>query len=130
MAGPEAAHEDDVVRLDIGGRPVLVRMAGGASLPAVPAQGKYADTGRFADRVARGVEGLDDLVRGVAVALRDATAAVRPDEVSVSFGVELSVQAGAVVSLLAHSEAKATVTVNLTWRGGQRPGDPTPPEGE
>lgn len=133
MAGQEAAAADDVVRLDIGGRDVLVRMAGGAALPAVPgvpAPGKYSDTGRLADRAARSVQGLDDLVRGVAAALRNATEAIRPDEVSVSFGVEFAVQSGAVVSLLASAETKATVTINLTWQNGHRPDVPADSEGE
>ena len=130
MAGQEAVGADDVVRLEIGGRPVLMRASEGASLPAVPAQGKYTDTGRFADRVARGVEGLDDLVQGVAGALRSAADAVRPDEVSVSFGVELVAKSGAVVSLLASSEAKASLTVTLTWHPEPRTDDPAQSEGQ
>ncbi|WP_420035516.1 CU044_2847 family protein [Streptomyces sp. cg28] len=108
---------DDVVRVQVGGRPVLLRTADVGAL--VPTQSGYADAGRVTDRVARGVEGLDDLIRGVGTAMRQAAAAVRPDEVTVSFGVELAVKPGAVVSLLAASEAKAALTVTLAWRTGE-----------
>ncbi|WP_158681107.1 CU044_2847 family protein [Streptomyces viridochromogenes] len=82
------------------------------------AAGDYTDTGHMEAFAAR-VEGLTDLVRGVATTMRQATAAAAPDEVSVAFGVELAAKAGRVVSVLADGEAKASVTVTLTWRGGQ-----------
>ncbi|MER5948325.1 CU044_2847 family protein [Streptomyces sp. NPDC001904] len=114
-----------MVRVQVGGRPVLLRTADVGAL--VPTQSGYADAGRVTDRVARGVEGLDDLIRGVGTAMRQAAAAVRPDEVTVSFGVELAVKPGAVVSLLAASEAKAALTVTLAWRTGEdAPADPDP----
>ncbi|MFD9986141.1 CU044_2847 family protein [Streptomyces massasporeus] len=77
----------------------------------------YTDTG-FSETFTARVEGLTELVRGVAATMREATAAVAPDEVSVAFGVELAAKAGRVVSVLAEGETKASVVVTLTWRGG------------
>ncbi|MFI6810396.1 CU044_2847 family protein [Streptomyces luteogriseus] len=87
--------------------------------------GDYTDSGLPGAFTAR-VEGLTDLVRGVADTMRQATAAAAPDEVSVAFGVELAAKPGRVVSVLADGEAKASMTVTLTWRGGRdtaRPDD-------
>lgn len=78
--------------------------------------GDYTDTG-FPEAFTARVEGLTELVRGVATTMRQATAAAAPDEVSVAFGVELAAKPGRVVSVLADGEAKASVTVTLTWNG-------------
>lgn len=61
------------------------------------------------------MESLHSLVTGVAGSLAEPLRAVRPDEVSVQFGIELTAQAGKVVGLLADGETKAGITVTLTW---------------
>jgi hypothetical protein len=38
------------------------------------------------------------------------------DEVSIDFGIELSVQSGQVLSVLSEAGATASVTVHLTWK--------------
>ncbi|WP_030209813.1 CU044_2847 family protein [Streptomyces sp. NRRL S-87] len=143
---------DELVSVELDGKPVLMRVSGAGRLPLVPAQGtypdpggaahggtgrptgtgtgtgkyadtgKYTDTGKVADRVARGIEGLDDLVRGVAGAMRRATEALEPQQVSVSFGIELAAKPGKVVSLLADVEGKAALTVTLTWQNDRQDG--------
>ncbi|MFF5963460.1 CU044_2847 family protein [Streptomyces collinus] len=82
-------------------------------------EGDYTDTRSHAEAFAARVEGLTDLVRGIATTMRQATAAAAPDDVSVAFGVELAAKAGRVVSVLADGEAKASVMVTLTWHGGR-----------
>ncbi|MCQ4080331.1 hypothetical protein NGB36_06905 [Streptomyces sp. RB6PN25] len=77
--------------------------------------GGYEDVGAL-DKVVARVQHLRELVTGVAASVRDAAAQAAPDEVSVEFGVELAVKSGAVISVLADSEAKAALTVTLTWR--------------
>jgi hypothetical protein len=83
--------------------------------------GGYEDVGAV-DRVVAKVEDLRELVTGVAASLRDAVAAAAPHEVSVEFGVELAVRSGRIVSVLADSEAKASIAVTLTWHNP--PADP------
>ncbi|MEV4431537.1 CU044_2847 family protein [Streptomyces sp. NPDC049555] len=76
-------------------------------------------------RVAELAGGLSDVVRGVVGSLRMGLAAARPHEVAVEFGIELSAEAGKVVSLLADGSGKASVKVSLTWseRGADAGGD-------
>ncbi|MFI5824828.1 CU044_2847 family protein [Streptomyces rishiriensis] len=106
------------------GTPVWARISGAGELSAPAGRLSYSDTG-FAERVEASVESLHALVTGVARSLAEPLRAVRPDEVSVEFGIELTAKAGKVVGLLADGEAKAGITVTLTWNGG--PPDPDAP---
>ncbi|MCL6672802.1 MULTISPECIES: CU044_2847 family protein [Streptomyces] len=123
------------------GTPVWARISGTEELTAPPGQLSFSDVG-FAERVEASVDSLHSLITGVARSLAEPLRAVRPDEVSVEFGIELTAKAGKVVGLLADGEAKAALTVTLTWNGGppqpdadpaaQARGDapPAPPSGE
>ncbi|MCC2265466.1 hypothetical protein LKM28_04120 [Streptomyces sp. CT1-17] len=121
--GQEVTRVARVVLPD--GTPVWARISGAAELPAPRGQLSFSDTG-FAERVEAGVESLHSLVTGVARSLAEPLRAVRPDEVSVQFGIELTAKAGKVVGLLADGETKAGITVTLTWNGG--PPDPSAPD--
>ncbi|MFE0181848.1 CU044_2847 family protein [Streptomyces olivaceus] len=121
--GQEVTRVARVVLPD--GTPVWARISGAAELPAPRGQLSFSDTG-FAERVEAGVESLHSLVTGVARSLAEPLRAVRPDEVSVQFGIELTAKAGKVVGLLADGETKAGITVTLTWNGG--PPDPNAPD--
>jgi hypothetical protein len=121
--GQEVTRVTRIVLPD--GTPVWARISGAAELPAPPGQLSYSDTG-FTERVEASVESLNSLVTGVARSLAVPLRAVRPDEVSVQFGIELTAKAGKVVGLLADGEAKAGITVTLTWNGG--PPDPDAPD--
>ncbi|SCF92889.1 hypothetical protein GA0115254_12511, partial [Streptomyces sp. Ncost-T10-10d] len=59
------------------------------------------------------VESLQAVVTSVARSLAEPLRAVRPDEVSVEFGIELTAKAGKVVGLLADGEAKGGIKVTL-----------------
>ncbi|MFG2884832.1 CU044_2847 family protein [Streptomyces sp. NPDC048297] len=102
------------------GTPVWARISGAEELSAPSAGLSYTDTG-FTERVEASVESLQSLITGVARSLSGPLRAVRPDEVSVEFGIELTAKAGKVVGLLADGEAKAAITVTLTWNGGGPP---------
>ncbi|MFI5794688.1 CU044_2847 family protein [Streptomyces sp. NPDC051677] len=112
------------------GTPVWARISGAGELSAPSGRLSYSDTG-FAERVEASVESLHALVTGVARSLAEPLRAVRPDEVSVEFGIELTARAGKVVGLLADGEAKAGITVTLTWNSGppdlDAPPDDDPP---
>ncbi|MFI2237508.1 CU044_2847 family protein [Streptomyces chrestomyceticus] len=88
---------------------------------------EYDDVGAWEALGAR-VEGLRDLVGGVAASLREATERVAPDETSVTFGVEVAAKPGRAVALLADGEAKANLSVTLTWRKREMPEAGTAPE--
>ncbi|MGA5320364.1 CU044_2847 family protein [Streptomyces seoulensis] len=106
-----------VARIELpDGTPVWARISG-AGEPAYTEELSYTDTG-FHERVEASVESLHSLITGVARSLAGPLSAVRPDEVSVEFGIELTAKAGKVVGLLADGEAKAALTVTLTWNGG------------
>ncbi|MCA6093771.1 hypothetical protein LE181_16580 [Streptomyces sp. SCA3-4] len=112
------------VRLD-DGTVVWARVTQAQELAAGEPWGAYEDSSA-ARRVADLAGGLSDVVRGVAGSLRMGLAAAKPHEVTVQFGIELSAQAGRVVSLLADGSGKASVTVSLTWTengGGGAPGN-------
>lgn len=115
-----------VARIELpDGTPVWARISGAEEL-AYAEELSYTDTG-FHDRVEASVESLHSLITGVARSLSGPLSAVRPDEVSVEFGIELTAKAGKVVGLLADGEAKAALTVTLTWSGG--PSEPGPVPG-
>ncbi|MFI5745270.1 CU044_2847 family protein [Streptomyces sp. NPDC051644] len=111
------------------GTPVWARISGAEEL-AKPARGPaFTDIGYgdFAEQVQARVESLQAVVTSVARSLAEPLRAVRPDEVSVEFGIELTAKAGKVVGLLADGEAKGGIKVTLTWSGGGPPADPTIP---
>ncbi|GGN78079.1 hypothetical protein GCM10011579_060890 [Streptomyces albiflavescens] len=99
------------------GTPVWARISGAEELEEPSGGLSYTDTG-FGDRVEAQVESLQSVITSVARSLAAPLRAVRPDEVSVEFGIELTAKAGKVVGLLADGEAKAGITVTLTWNGG------------
>ncbi|MFF9346004.1 CU044_2847 family protein [Streptomyces sp. NPDC014734] len=111
------------------GTPVWARISGAEELAAPSLGPAFTDIGYgdFADQVQARVESLRGVVTSVARSLAEPLRAVRPDEVSVEFGIELTAKAGKVVGLLADGEAKGGITVTLTWHGGGPPVDPAIP---
>ncbi|MEW1722263.1 CU044_2847 family protein [Streptomyces sp. NPDC093109] len=119
--------ETGVTRIEMpDGTPVWARISGAAELERPSGGLTYSDTG-FAEQVQARVESLHSVVTSVARSLAGPLRAVRPDEVSVEFGIELTAKAGRVVGLLADGEAKGGITVTLTWTGGGPPADLTEP---
>ncbi|MFI1963886.1 CU044_2847 family protein [Streptomyces pathocidini] len=96
-----------------GGEVVLARVTGESGYGA-----DDEDVGVL-DAVAAKVEQLREVVTGVGAAVLDAAAAVRPDEASITFGIELAAKSGKALAVLADGEAKASVQVTLTWRLGE-----------
>jgi hypothetical protein len=104
------------------------RLEGPAALGAAD-DGLYEHDDRFEDvgvweSVTTRVEGLRETVEGVARSVRAATRAVAPDETAVTFGIEVSAKPGKAVAVLADGEAKANLSITLTWRRDT----PTPEE--
>ncbi|WP_371099357.1 CU044_2847 family protein, partial [Streptomyces sanglieri] len=99
------------------GTEVWARISGAEEL-AQPGSGpSFTDigAGNIADRVQARVESLQGVVTSVARSLAEPLRSVRPDEVSVEFGIELTAKSGKVVGLLADGEAKGSIKVTLTW---------------
>ncbi|MGW0485377.1 CU044_2847 family protein [Nonomuraea sp. NPDC003214] len=61
------------------------------------------------------VDDLRKVVNGVAGTVADAVESVRPDQVSVEFGIEIAVKSGKVASVLAEAGGKASLKLTLTW---------------
>jgi hypothetical protein len=113
------------------GTPVWARISGAEELDRPEPGGlTFTDTGfgNLTDQVQARVESLHSVVTSVARSLAVPLRAVRPDEVSVEFGIELTAKSGKVVGLLADGEAKGAIKVTLTWNGGGPPVDPPAPE--
>ncbi|MEV7681114.1 CU044_2847 family protein [Streptomyces sp. NPDC088341] len=104
------------------GTPVWARISGAEELRRPSGGLTYSDTG-FADQVQARVESLNGVVTSVARSLAGPLRTVRPDEVSIEFGIELTAKAGKVVGLLADGEAKGAIKVTLTWNNGGPPAD-------
>ncbi|MEV5877559.1 CU044_2847 family protein [Streptomyces sp. NPDC052101] len=74
----------------------------------------YQDTG-LGERVIDMAGGLAGTVGGVVRSLRAGLDTPASVEVSVSFGIELTAQAGKIVSAIAEGGGKSSLTVSLTW---------------
>jgi hypothetical protein len=74
----------------------------------------YQDTG-VGDRIIDMAGGLADAVGGVVRSLRAGLHTPAPVEVAVSFGIELSAQAGRIVGAIAGGGGQASLSVSLTW---------------
>ncbi|MEE4424102.1 CU044_2847 family protein [Streptomyces bugieae] len=83
--------------------------------------GDFEDVGAW-DALGARVEGLREVIGGVAASVRQATARVAPHETSVTFGVELSAKPGKAIALLADGEAKTNLSVTLAWRQDRQDG--------
>jgi Trypsin-co-occurring domain 1 len=108
------------------GTVIWARVSGAEQLGA----GRPSNVGT-GQRVATAVEGMTEVIQGVAASLREAVRTVAPDEVAVRFGLELSASTGKLVSLLAATDATASITVDLTWHKAgpaPTPADPGPAE--
>ncbi|MFI9151888.1 CU044_2847 family protein [Streptomyces sp. NPDC053367] len=99
------------IRLDDG---TVVWARIGTDDEGAPGGGGYRDTGA-GDRVMELAGGLAGTVGGVVRSLRAGLDTTAPVEVNVSFGIELSAQAGRIVSAIATGGGQATLTVSLTW---------------
>ncbi|MFJ3927597.1 CU044_2847 family protein [Streptomyces sp. NPDC090022] len=122
-----------------GGQKVLARVSVLApqDLPE-PERVGYQDVGHqdvgALDQLAARVDQLGELVTGLGTAVLRAAEAAAPDEISATFGIELAVKPGKAVAVLADGEAKAAITVTLTWlpkEGGNSGGNGggAPPDG-
>ncbi|WP_243274607.1 CU044_2847 family protein [Streptomyces albus subsp. chlorinus] len=110
-----------------GGETVLarVRVLDDDEVPGGAEEFPYDDVGTRDQLIARAQQ-LNEVISGVGSAVLDAARQARPDEVSVTFGVELAVKSGrALAAVLADGEAKAAVSVTLTWHRDE----PAPPDG-
>lgn len=111
-----------------GGQTVLARVGilKADEIPGEQDEFAYDDVGAL-DQLSARVEQLNELVTGVGSAVLAAGRAAGPDEISTTFGVELAAKPGKAVALLADGEAKAALSVTLTWhlkeRGTQRAED-------
>lgn len=86
-----------------------------------------SDSG-LGDRFTEKLHGFEESLRTVATNVRHAVATARPDEVSVEFGLELAVAEHGVVAALVGGGGTAAFKVTLTWKDGEGPRLPAPPD--
>ncbi len=114
------------------GRVQRIELPGGAVVLArLSTAGGYGEDDEdvgFVENATAKVQQLQQLITEVGASVLQAAAAARPDEASVSFGVELTARSGAALAVLASGEAKASVQVTLTWQLKDQPTaqDPAP----
>ncbi|MCC5478984.1 CU044_2847 family protein [Streptomyces barringtoniae] len=70
----------------------------------------------FTEAAVAKVERLQELIKAVGGSVLEAARAAKPQEASISFGVELTAKEGLAVAVLARGEAKASLEVTLTWQ--------------
>lgn len=119
------ALEHDVQEVVLpGGQVILARVS-----VLRPDEGAFDDVGAV-DRLRTGVTRVNEVIAAVGATVMDAARAAGPTEVSATFGIELAVKPGAAVAaVLADGEAKASISVTLTWQlDKDRPADPPGPE--
>jgi NTP-dependent ternary system trypsin peptidase co-occuring protein len=63
-------------------------------------------------------QGVVDSVRSVADAINTALKEAKPDRASVEFGVDMSVDSGALTGLIVKGTGGATLTIRLEWGAG------------
>ncbi|WP_326807535.1 hypothetical protein OG533_26015 [Streptomyces sp. NBC_01186] len=101
-----------------GGETVLARVhvLDDGEAPEETEEFQFDDVGTRDQLIARARQ-LNEVISGVGSAVLAAAQEAAPDEVSATFGVELAVKSGkALAAVLAEGEAKAAVSVTLTWR--------------
>lgn len=100
-----------------GGDTVLARVENLESDDLAAAPGGYGhgeDVGAL-DGLADRAANLQRIIGSVGRGVLDAARQAGPDEVGVTFGVELAVKSGKTVAFIADGEAKASLSVTLTW---------------
>lgn len=73
------------------------------------------------DVSARGALQFDGVVKAVesiAASMSEALARVKPDRATVEFGVDASVEAGALTALIVKGTGSATLKITLEWGSG------------
>ncbi|MEU0527130.1 CU044_2847 family protein [Streptomyces niveus] len=113
-----------------GGQVILARVS-----VLRPDESAFVDVGA-ADRIRSGVTRVNEVIAAVGATVMDAARAAGPSEVSATFGIELAMKPGkGVAAVLADGEAKASISVTLTWQPGRErvepsedpPAPPVPP---
>ncbi|MFE7134134.1 CU044_2847 family protein [Streptomyces sp. NPDC057638] len=98
-----------------------IELPGGAVIDArlTRSDGGYGEDDEdvgFLDGAAAKVERLQELIAGVGASVLEAAAATRPDEATVTFGIELAAKSGTALAVLASGETRASIQVSLVWR--------------
>lgn len=85
------------------------------------------DTSRQSqERMLGRLERLDETIRGVVRSVGTAVARHAPAETELEFGLEIAVETGKAVAVLAGAHATASVKVKLRWNRGEFPADEAP----
>ncbi|HCT80390.1 MAG TPA: hypothetical protein DGG94_08080 [Micromonosporaceae bacterium] len=58
------------------------------------------------------------MMAGISETVRSTLENLRPDDIRIEFGLELTVKSGKLISVLAEASSTASVTVSLGWQTG------------
>lgn len=104
---PDMSSEVPVVRADVGdGKVILVE----ARTTDPEEDVGVGDLFKF--------DGVEDSIRTISERVVSALKGVQPDRASVEFGIDVSVESGALTGLLAKGTGGATLKVTLEWGSG------------
>lgn len=62
-------------------------------------------------------EGVEDSIRTISQRVTEALKSVGPDRASVEFGIDVTIEGGALTGLLARGSGTATLKITLFWDG-------------
>ncbi|WP_431915484.1 CU044_2847 family protein [Nonomuraea jabiensis] len=79
----------------------------------------------FGGRAVKKLQGFGETLGGIVSSVHKSMAGIRPDEVSLEFGLEVGCQAGEWLAGLADVSTNASVTVTLTWNRAEEGELPT-----
>src|ERR1035441_1431552 len=65
-------------------------------------------------------EKLQDTIKGVAALVDGALDKVKPQKVAIEFGIELSLEAGKLTSVIVNGSTKGTIKISLEWHPSAR----------
>lgn len=63
-------------------------------------------------------DGVEESIKSISKRVSEAIKSAKPDRASVEFGIDVTVEAGALTGLLARGSGAATLKVTLYWDGG------------
>jgi Trypsin-co-occurring domain 1 len=70
------------------------------------------------------MSGVESTIAGFAEIARKASAKASPDSMEFEFGLNLGLESGKLISILAHARSEASLTVRLSWyRQAKQSGD-------
>jgi hypothetical protein len=105
-------------------RVVKARLPNGAVVP-VEARASGDPETDVALRDVMSFEGVANSITSIADAMTSALEHIKPDKASVEFGVDVTVESGALTGLIVKGTGGATLTITLEWASATAENEPS-----